>query len=88
MANRARPPWWTLTALLSVPLWLSGCGPSIGPRTEDHVVFIRHAGVAARVAESKRVKVVVEKDGKTYTDTLDLAGFYVISPDLKKNVQE
>lgn len=45
---------------------------------------MRHKGIAARVTESKKVKVEVEKDGKTYTDILDIGGFYIIAPDVKE----
>ena len=69
--------------LLCLSLALSGCGLTVGPRVEDRIIFIRHQGVAARVAESKEVEVIVEKDGKVYRQKMDVGGFYVISPDQK-----
>lgn len=62
---------------------VAGCGLTVGPKVEDRIVFIKHQGIAARVAESKKVNVLVEKDGKTYTQSMDIGGFYVISPDMK-----
>lgn len=64
-------------------LLLSGCNAAIGPKTEDHIIFIRHDGVAARAAENKKVLAIVEKDGKVYRQYIDVGGFYLISPDLK-----
>jgi hypothetical protein len=76
-----------LTAALLGLAWLSGCAPSLtlGPKVEDRLVFIKHKGIAARVAEPLQAKLIVEKDGKTYTQKMDIGGFYVISPDEAEN---
>ena len=74
-----RLPKWTV-ALLGLGL-LSGCNFSLGPVTKNELVFIKHKGIAARVAKSVKVPVIVEKDGKTFTQTLDIGGFYLVSPD-------
>jgi hypothetical protein len=62
---------------------LSGCGEiTLGPRTETNVIFVKHKGIAARVIENKTVKVKVEANGKTYTQKIDIGGFYIMSPDV------
>jgi hypothetical protein len=71
-----------------VLLTCSGCELSLGPRTTNNIVFVRHEGVAARVTENKKVKVVLEQDGKTYEATIDIGGFYVIAPDLVLDKKE
>lgn len=75
-----------LAAAGAVLLMLSGCtlSPTIGPRVEDRIVFVKYKGVAARVSENKSVEVIVEKDGKVYKQKMDIGGFYVISPDMKE----
>lgn len=81
MASRSKQLWWTLTACLLGLASLPGCGLSVGPKVEDRLIFIKHKGVAARVAKNVKAELVIEKDGKTFRQTLDIGGFYVISPD-------
>lgn len=73
---------------LSCLVLLSGCGLTLGPKTESNFLFIKHKGIAARVAEDVKVKCIVEKDGKVYEAKINLSGFYVISPDLKEEQKE
>ena len=68
---------------LALAAGVGGCGLTLGPRVEERIIFVRHQGVAARVAESKEVEVIVEHEGKVYRDRVNIGGFYVISPDLK-----
>jgi hypothetical protein len=81
--KRSQRKWWMCLACLPGLLWLPGCEFSVGPQTQTKIVFVRYQGIAARVIESKKVQVAIEKDGSTYTDTVDIGGFYVISPDQK-----
>lgn len=70
---------------MALPLalvWLSGC-VTLGPKVRTDIVFVKHQGVAARVAESVKVKLIVEKGGQAHTQEMDIGGFYVISPDLE-----
>lgn len=79
-----QPRLWTLTGLLLGLASLCGCGLSVGPQVEQRIIFVKYQGVAARVMESKTVKVTVtDANGHTYVDKIDIAGFYVISPDMK-----
>ena len=63
-------------------LVLSGC--TIGPKVKDRIVFVKAGGVAARVAKNLKAELIVEHDGQVYTETRDIGGFYIISPDLKE----
>ena len=78
--------WKALLSGMLFALVLSGCG--IGPQVKDRIVFVRNQGVAARVTKNVKVPVEVEKDGETYTDEIDIGGFYVISPDQKSKSEE
>ena len=71
-----------LPASLCLIMCGSGCGLTVGPKVKDRIVFIKHRGVVARVAESKTVEVTVtDKAGTTYTQRMDVGGMYVVSPD-------
>lgn len=80
MTNRKRRRWLTWTLPLSGLVWLSGCGLSVGPRVEDRIIFVR-PGPVARVAESKTVEVLVEKDGTVYRAKQEIGGWYVLPPE-------
>lgn len=75
-----------LLASLLVLCSLSGCGiyPTIGPVTEQRIVFVKYKGIAARVVENASVQVEVSDDaGKVTQKKMDVGGFYLISPDMK-----
>ena len=72
-----------MLAALLVLAFLPGCGEiTIGPRTRTDIVFVRNHGIAARVAENKRVMLTVTDDeGHVYQKVMDIGGFFVMSPD-------
>lgn len=65
-------------------LLLSGCAATVGPQVKQEIIFVKHKGVAARVAKSVKVPLILEHDGKTYYEEKDIGGFWVISPDVKE----
>lgn len=70
---------------VSVLIFSSGCGVTLGPVTERDILFVHYKGVAARVSSKTTAEVEIEKDGKVFTRKMRLDGFYVISPDMKDN---
>lgn len=59
-------------------LVLPGC-VLFQPVKESDIVFV-HEGAPGRVAESIVVKIAVQKDGETFTDTQNIGGWPVMPP--------
>jgi len=74
-----------LAMIACATLLTSGC--TIGPRVETRIVIVRN-DATVQVIESRKVLVMVTKDGTVFQDKVDIGGYIAMPPDAFEKMRE